>query len=166
MALAKISPAQAATINLARQHAGDSDRKAIKKEVFATIKAAFGIPADTKLKVETTDAAHPDYLVLKDKSNQAFELFPATGRWVNAPSAQVEAKRWFFVDQNDLRNVLVEEVLSGTDDFDDGLATHQLPDAVAENLPAGATVVISVLAGQVDGCGLGGVYVLIAESEF
>jgi hypothetical protein len=155
MALAKISPAQAATINLARQHAGDGDRKAIKKEVFATIKAAFGIPADIKLKVETTDTASADYLVIKSKDDAVFNL-SATGRWDGVAPVQTEAKRWFFVSKYTLMDLLIAEVTS-VDEFDDGLTIHQMPDDLTEHATPGATVIIGPT---------GGAYVLTAESEF
>lgn len=152
MALAKISPAQAATINLARQHAGDSDRKAIKKEVFATIKAAFGIPADTKLKVETTYTSSADYLVLKSKDGAVFNL-SASGRWDGAAPVQTEAKRWFFVPQDELRNLLTDHVLGEDTDFGDGTT----------NPPTNATFSYDQAVALSDNAGI---YVLIAESEF
>lgn len=69
MAQLKITAVQAATLVALRSLPADSaDRKAAKKGVYDAARAAFGIPADVKLKVEIDDRASPDFLVLKDKA--------------------------------------------------------------------------------------------------
>jgi hypothetical protein len=75
---ATIKPVQSTIINLARNCASDKDRKAIKKDVFAQIKADFGIDPAIKVKVETIDG-QPDYLVLKRSDNSAKFALGADG---------------------------------------------------------------------------------------
>ena len=123
MAYAKLSPALASAINLARQHAGDDDRKAVKREMFAAAKAQFGIPADVKLKCETSNTASPDYLVLKaSATGQPFTL-AHDGLWVDAPrqvaQAQPRPTRWFKVDRVDLIEAAKDVVLGDGADWDD-----------------------------------------------
>lgn len=120
---AKLSPALAAAINLARQHAGDDDRKAVKREMFAAAKAQFGIPADVKVKCETANTASPDYLVLKRSADgQPFTLTD-DGLWVGAPAPQVQAQprvtRWFKVDRDDLIDIAKDVVNGHGADWDD-----------------------------------------------
>lgn len=117
MAYAKISVAAATTINLARNHASDADRKAVKKELFAAIKDAFGIPQSVKVKAETSDTASPDYLVLKRQDNgHPFEL-DADGKWTGADQApqRPNPTRWFFVDDEDIESIVLD-----TQSWDDG----------------------------------------------
>lgn len=119
MAYAKISVAAATTINLARSHANDNDRKAVKKELFAAIKDAFGIPQGVKVKAETSDTASPDYLVLKRQDNgQPFEL-DADGKWTGADPApqRPNPTRWFFVDDDQIKDLVLD-----TQSWDDGCA--------------------------------------------
>ena len=123
MAYAKLSPAIASAINLARQHAGDDDRKAVKKEMFAAAKAQFGIPADVKVKCETANTVSPDYLVLKRSADgQPFTL-DDDGLWVGAPrqvaAAPVRPTRWFKVDRDDLIEVAKDVINSDGADWDD-----------------------------------------------
>lgn len=120
---AKLSPALAAAINLARQHAGDDDRKAVKKEMFAAAKAQFGIPADVKVKCETSNTASPDYLVLKRSADgQPFTLTD-DGLWVGAPAPQVQAQprvtRWFKLDASELIDIAKDVVNGNGADWDD-----------------------------------------------
>lgn len=124
MAYAKLSPAIASAINLARQHAGDDDRKAVKREMFAAVKAQFGIPADVKVKCETSNTASPDYLVLKRSADgQPFTLGD-DGLWVGAQAPQVQVQprvtRWFKVDHDDLIDAAKDVVVNvNCDDWDD-----------------------------------------------
>lgn len=126
MAYAKLNLATAAAINLARAHAGDDDRRAIKKELFGLAKAQFGIPDSIKVRAETANAAAPDYLVLKDsKTGQPFEL-AEDGLWVGAdrPVDTTPApKRWFFISKDDLLDAIKDHVAGeGRDWSDDGYA--------------------------------------------
>lgn len=73
MQIAKLAIVQAAIIANARSHSDKNERQQIKREVFSVAKAKFGIPQDTKCKVET-DASLRDYLILKDKQGRAFQL--------------------------------------------------------------------------------------------
>ena len=120
---AKLSPALAAAINLARQHAGDDDRKAVKKEMFAAAKAQFGIPADVKVKCETANTASADYLVLKRSADGQPFMLDDVGLWVDAPRqvapVQPRVTRWFKVDRDDLIDVAKDVVNSDGADWDD-----------------------------------------------
>lgn len=131
MAYAKLSIAQAAAINLARAHAGDDERKNIKREMFLSAKTLFGIPASIKVKAETSNAMSPDYLVLKDsKTGQPFEL-RSDNKWVNAPADAAPAHqipvRWFRVAKDTVLDLLKDEA-AGSNEFDDGL--QALPDSI------------------------------------
>ena len=120
---AKLSPALAAAINLARQHAGDDDRKAVKKEMFAAAKAQFGIPADVKVKCETSNTVSPDYLVLKRSADGQPFMLDDVGLWVDAPAPQVQAQprvtRWFKVGRVDMIEAAKDVVLGDGADWDD-----------------------------------------------
>lgn len=111
---ATIKPVQSTIINLARNCASDKDRKAIKKDVFAQIKADFGIDPAIKVKVETIDG-QPDYLVLKRSDNSAKFALGADGKWNGATDV---AKRWFGVDDYHLKAAAVES-LDWSDGYDD-----------------------------------------------
>lgn len=139
MAYAKLSPAIASAINLARQHAGDDDRRAVKREMFAAAKAQFGIPDDVKLKCETSNTASPDYLVLKaSATGQPFTL-GNDGRWVDAPPPQVQVQprvtRWFKVDRDDLIEAAKDVVTGDGADWDDD--SHNSMAATAEYMVPG-----------------------------
>ncbi len=130
MAYAKLSLSQAASINLARMHADDDTRKLVKKDIFAAAKAAFGIPASTKLKCETVDTAHTDYLVLKDSSNDSrFALDLLGYSTAGAPTPQAAPQRWFKVSAADARVVLedfledfaLDNTLQSLEDFPEDL---------------------------------------------
>jgi len=108
---ATIKPVQSTIINLARNCASDKDRKAIKKDVFAQIKADFGIDPAIKVKVETIDG-QPDYLVLKRSDNSAKFALGADGKWNGATDV---AKRWFAVSQEALMDAVTD-----SQDWDDG----------------------------------------------
>ena len=108
---ATIKPTVALILNLARANADDKTRKAIKKDVFAQVKADFGIDPAIKVKVET-DATRADYLVLKRSDNDARFALGADGKWNGATDV---AKRWFAVDAEDLKDLVVE-----TSDWDIG----------------------------------------------
>lgn len=130
MSFATMTPTQALIIRNARANSGADERKQIKREVFASAKARFGIPQDYKLSV-ATESHEADYLVLKDRNGNKFEL-AADGLWVNAVRAAPvaptpEAKRWFPVD-------MAEVIAAVTDgEFDDG---EQAP-------PMGTTLTIA-----------------------
>lgn len=132
MAYAKISVAAATTINLARNHASDADRKAVKKELFAAIKDAFGIPQGVKVKAETSNTASLDYLVLKRQDNgQPFEL-DADGKWTGADQAprRPNPTRWFFVGDD-----LIKEIALDTQSWDDGYDQPRTYDNTLDDQP-------------------------------
>lgn len=108
---ATIKPTAALVLNLARTVTVDRVRKAIKKDLFAQVKADFGIDPAIKVKVET-DATRADYLVLKRSDNDARFALGADGKWNGATDV---AKRWFAVDAEDLKDLVVE-----TSDWDIG----------------------------------------------
>lgn len=108
---ATIKPTVAAILNLARTGADDKTRKAIKKDLFAQVKADFSIDPAIKVKVET-DATRADYLVLKRSDNGAKFALGADGKWNGATDV---AKRWFAVDAEDLKDLVAE-----TSDWDIG----------------------------------------------
>ena len=61
----------------------DADAKAMRKQLFSTLKAKFGIPEDHALKVELDDTASADYAVLlRKKGNAPYELH-LDGKWVD-----------------------------------------------------------------------------------
>lgn len=128
MAYAKLSPAIASAINLARQHAGDDDRKAVKKEMFAAAKAQFGIPADVKVKCETANTASADYLVLKRSADSQPFTLADDGLWVGAPRqvAQVQPRptRWFKITKADLIEAAKDVVLGDGTDWDDNVTPY------------------------------------------
>lgn len=98
MSFAKLSPAQAASIKLAKDHSNDATRKAIKKEVFAAARLAFGIPAEHKLNAEI-DPTNPSYGLLRNSTTRDVYRLGTDGRWVNAApvAAPADPKRWFKV---------------------------------------------------------------------
>lgn len=111
---ATIKPTHAAILNLARAGADDKTRKAIKKDLFAQIKADFGINPAIKVKVET-DSHLPDYLVLKRSDNGAKFALGADGKWNGATDV---VKKWFAVDADSLKNLalVMNEWAEGYDD--------------------------------------------------
>lgn len=157
MTYARLNPSLATAINLARDHAGSDERKLLKKEMFATAKAQFGIPDHIKVKAETRDTTNPDYLVLKDsKTGQTFALAP-DGLWVNAtrqaPAAPVQPTRWFLVGQaDDLVDAAKDKVASEGSDWDTDSFDHAA---------ATATEVVPGLRKD----GAGNFYVLMTEDE-
>ena len=136
---AKLSPVQASQLVLARQHADDDTRKAIKKDIFAVVKERFDIPAGAKLSA-ATGADEPDYLVVKfgktsgSMAGLAFPLDDITGKFVpgtarlypSAPvAAPVDARLWFSAP-------LSEVVAAYTgDDFCDQDDAVSAPDGAA-----------------------------------
>lgn len=108
---ATIKPTVAIILNLARTGADDRVRKAIKKDLFAQVKADFGIDPAIKVKVET-DATRADYLVLKRSDNDARFALGADGKWNGATDV---AKKWFAVDAESLKDLVAD-----TSDWDAG----------------------------------------------
>lgn len=108
---ATIKPTVALILNLARTGADDRVRKAIKKDLFAQVKADFGIDPAIKVKVET-DATRADYLVLKRSDNDARFALGADGKWNGATD---ETKKWFAVDAESLKDLVAD-----TSDWDAG----------------------------------------------
>lgn len=136
MTFAKLSLAQAASINLAREHADDSTRKLVKKEIFGAVKQAFGIPATDRVKCETTDAASDDYLVIKNSSTGV--PYPANTDVTVRVYVQVPMK-WFRLDAGSAREAILEcleqqdEAPEAFDFAPDGAATEYTSLAYAEN---------------------------------
>ena len=119
MAIAKISLAAAQTLKLARQHTDATTRKAIKKELFASIKTQLGIPQSIRVKVEESDTTHPDYLVLKRQDNGATFNLTDAGVWDGAAAPAPVEYRWFALANDVVDDVLRDAVLD-TQDWDDG----------------------------------------------
>lgn len=114
---AKLSHAQATTLRLARGHANDADRKGVKKEIYAAVKEAYGIPQGTKLLAEV-DPAKPDYAKLRNsKTRDLFELDPTTGRWNgSADPARVQVpSSWFCLPADKLKQALIDAIESAMD---------------------------------------------------
>ena len=111
---ATIKPTHAAILNLARAGADDKTRKAIKKDLFAQIKADFAIDPAIKVKVETT-AGQPDYLVLKRSDNGAKFALGADGKWNGATDV---VKKWFAVDAESFKDI-VAVMNDWSDGYDD-----------------------------------------------
>jgi hypothetical protein len=90
----------------------------IRKEIFASAKAMFGIPADHALKVDidTTDAS---FGVLVRKKGGAVYPLHADGQWIGAARAPVATPpvtlRWFAVDLSSIVGQVVDD-----NDFDSG----------------------------------------------
>lgn len=153
MAYATLNSAQAATIRLARQAASDTDRKAIKKEVFAAAKLQFGIPENHKLVAET-DATQPNFGKLKNASTGSYYDLASDGRWVHAEGngTTVEPKFWLSLGPHTVRNLLIDDLVSDGAGSDD-----------AEQLPGTATVFGPDGDMAVDADGY--VYVLVSDSD-
>lgn len=127
MAFAKLTQVQATIINNARSNSNKLERQAIKREIFGQVKRQFGIPADVKLKAETTNISAPNYLVLHDKAGNPF-LLGDNGCWVHSDQTApiLDNRRWYKLDTDDV----AETVKSYT----------KMPAAtdVVPQLPAGA----------------------------
>lgn len=141
--IAKLSAIQASIINNARQHSSDEERKQIKREVYAVVKAKFGIPQDAKLKAETDPGQHL-YLVLFDKQDRAFVLGDNgqwTGDYMSKPNLMPmpQAQAADPVDQPQANT-------GGTDSVDSfpvaGGAAAALPEGVKITAAGDRTVVI------------------------
>jgi hypothetical protein len=103
MAYAKLSP-QSINLLLAirpMEAATPDEVKGIRKEIFASAKALFGIPADHALKVDI-DTPGATFGVLVRKKGGAVYPLHADGQWIGAARAPVApppaVKRWFAVD--------------------------------------------------------------------
>ena len=124
MAYAQLTPSQANYLRLARTMS-DEDRSAIRAELFRSVKLAFGIPEDHKLRVEIDDAAHPQYLVLIRKKTDQPYVLGANGKWVGASAPQGTVSRppvvrWFQVDSADVDDLMDAARQSLTNDWYEG----------------------------------------------
>lgn len=99
--LAKLTATQAASLIAARS-ASIADRKATKRRVFAEAKAAFGIPASTKLRVELDNTSDPNYLVLRHKHTGIAITAPDTQGSVSTPSTATPLPTPATVNQADV----------------------------------------------------------------
>jgi hypothetical protein len=125
---AKLSLAQAASINLARLHADDDTRKLVKKEIFAAVKQAFNIPTHDKVKCETTNVSAADYLVIK---NSASGIAYRADSAIPAPAPV--AKYWYAVSAVNAYHAIVSYLESDVDIDDLCLNRNAtLPDEVAQ----------------------------------
>lgn len=129
MAQAKLTPAQASFLRTARPMQKDQ-RQQVKRELFAVVKSAFGIPADHKLVVELDNPHSPTYLVLKSKTTgQGYDL-GSDGRWVGAtplPSQGVLSNR-------PILSMSVDEFKSAIQDW---LDEYGDDDNEPDSIPAG-----------------------------
>lgn len=167
MAFAKLSPAQAAAINLARNHGDDATRKNIKREIFEQVKDAHGIPRTHKVKANTTDASDADYLVIKRKTNNGKYELGSDNRWTGStvkaevPPPPPPAQRWFKLNNDAITDLLDTARASAQDgdihhggDFTDGSEDSALPGGMVN------------LADDVRMDDQGNVYVQMDEDEF
>lgn len=93
-------------------------RSRIRSEIFAAAKAAFGIPAEHRLKVEIDNVQADDYGVLRRKKNgQPYEVPSATVP-LTAPTPVTPPpppKRWFKIDVDGVVEGYIDSF-----DWDDG----------------------------------------------
>lgn len=154
---ATLPSAFASSIKIAKQYATDDERKALKKDLFAQAKEAYGIPSSIKLKVNIEDTDDSEYLVLKDAATgEKFEL-TAAKKWVRAlatPAPVQVPKRWFETGID--AATLIDEATMNIDtaNWDDGF--DDKPGGVCITDEDGREVVIS---------GDGTVFVLVSEDD-
>jgi hypothetical protein len=96
--------------------------KEMRKQLFASAKASFGIPDSHAVKVDIDTPGAMYGVLVRKKGNDAYLLDPTDGRWIGAARAPVapppEAARWFAVDVDDLVNQIADNC-----DFEDGSVT-------------------------------------------
>lgn len=83
----------------------------------------FDIPADVKVKCETSNTVSPDYLVLKVSATGQPFMLDDVGLWVDAPrqqaAAPVRPTRWFKLDASELIDIAKDVVNGVGADWDD-----------------------------------------------
>jgi len=116
MAHAKLSHSAAASLAFVRNLQNEETHTLVRREVFAQVKAAFGIPEKHRIKVEL-DASKPNYLDIVRKTDGArYELNAATNKWTGAEvvPAVVERPVYVRLDLDDLRDFAIEQADNAT----------------------------------------------------
>lgn len=104
---ATLTTAEITLLKLLRDQ-DEQARKTIKTNLFAKVKARFGIPQEHKLKVEIDNSTDPMLGVLIRKKDGTVYDLDGSGLWVGAaPAAQVPAMGWVKV--HGLHTTLVDE---------------------------------------------------------
>lgn len=153
MSFAKLSPAQAASIKLAKDHSSADVRKAIKKEVFGNARLAFGIPDDHKISAEI-DPTDVNYGLIRNSRTRDVYRLGADGRWVDAAPVAAPAAAVRFFKVTDVAEKLFDLAsYSGDYDWHDGLVAA--PEGTALENDGYKAVVTAT----------GDVYVALEESD-
>ncbi len=130
MTQASLSHAECNAIHILREMANDATRKQVKREIFARAKSAFGIPPTHKLVVET-DVSNANAGVLRNKATrEAYELAPASGKWIHANGANPAAKRWFKLPAANLHEAVLDALEAMDANGDSIQAGDAMPNAV------------------------------------
>lgn len=129
MTFAKLTAVQAAIINNARSVADKETRQAIKRDVFAAVKAKFGISDSVLLSCQTEATQKDDYLAVKvGKKNRDYAgyIFPldVNDKWsgdfanvsaLSTPAVPVDPRRWFRVPVQQLIDTYKEAEFLGSE---------------------------------------------------
>lgn len=84
-------PTNIINVFMGLRNLSEDTAKPMRKQLFAAIKAKFGIPASHALKVELDDTSSDAYAVLlRKKNSEAYELH-ADGKWVGWADRPVPA---------------------------------------------------------------------------
>lgn len=120
---ATLTTAEITLLKLLRDQ-DEQARKTIKANLFAKVKARFGIPQEHKLKVEIDNISDPMLGVLIRKNNGTAYDLDGSGQWVGAaPAAQVPAMGWVKV--HGLHTTLVDEAFDVAS-ADDVVLDHEV----------------------------------------
>jgi hypothetical protein len=136
MAYAKLSPQSINLMHAIRpmEAATPDEVKGIRKEIFASAKVLFGIPADHALKVDLDTPGEMFGVLVRKKGGTAYPIH-SNGMWIGAVDAPVatprDEKRWFRVEVD----AIIEQVTG--DDFEYG--TLDTPPDVDTRFKAGGT---------------------------
>lgn len=113
---ATLTTAEITLLKLLRDQ-DEQARKTIKANLFAKVKARFGIPQEHKLKVEIDNITDPMLGVLIRKNNGTAYDLDGSGQWVGAtPAAPASTMGWVKV--TGLHTALLDEArdVATTDD--------------------------------------------------
>lgn len=133
MAFAKITASHRDLLLTIRTITDTAARKRILKNVFAEIKAKYGIPEKHRLKVELDNASSPDYLVMiRKKTGEKYKL-GVCDRWEKAP-ALPQRRSAITVPLDKLRS-LIKEAQANGDNFAE--SPVDLPDGTHMGIHGG-----------------------------